>query len=55
MNDKVIEASRLRLAQVRYFDSKRRASEIPPMRAYTFLVNVNGTYIKYKCKQHQYQ
>ena len=40
-----IEASRVRLAQVRYFNAKENASEIPEEKAYAFLVNVNGTYI----------
>ena len=40
-----INTSRVRLAQVRYFDVSRKASELPINKAYVVLANVNGTYV----------
>lgn len=40
-----IDANRVRLAQIRYFDVEANASEIPMEKAYAFLVKVNGVYI----------
>lgn len=45
MRNERVDAKRLRVAQVRYFDVEKNASEIPEETAYVFLVNVNGTYI----------
>lgn len=40
-----ISADKVRIGQVRYFDTEVNASEIPEEKAYAFLVDVNGTYI----------
>ena len=40
-----VDASRVRLAQLRYFNLERNASEIPEIEAYAVLVDINGTYI----------
>ena len=40
-----IDKGRVKLAQVRYFDIERNASEIPEDKVYVVLINVNGTYI----------
>lgn len=45
MRNTSVEADRVRLAKVRYFDEEENAVEIPVEEAYAFLVNVNGTYI----------
>lgn len=40
-----ISADKVRIGQVRYFDTTVNASEIPEEKAYAFLVNINGTYV----------
>lgn len=45
MRDLKIESSKLRLAQFRYYNLERQASEIPDDKAYTILAEINGTYI----------
>ena len=40
-----VDTSRVKLAQLRYFNLERKASEIPEDKAYAVLVEVNGTYI----------
>ena len=45
MRNTKIEANRLRLARLRYFDEVANAVEIPSEEAYAFLVDVHGTYI----------
>ena len=45
MKDVKVDSSRLRLAQVRYFNKEMNGVSIPSQSAYAFLVNVNGTYV----------
>ena len=40
-----IKTSKLRLAQIRYFDSEHNGCEIPDMEAYALLANINDTYV----------
>ena len=40
-----IQTNRLKLAQLRYFDEKRNATEIPQKKGYAFLVENNGEYV----------
>lgn len=39
------DASKIKLAQVRYFDVERNGCEIPPTKAYVILLEDNGTYM----------
>jgi len=43
--EKIINTKKLRLGQVRYFDTKTNSSEIPELSVYAFLYEVNGTYV----------
>ena len=45
VKDYIYDVSRIKMAEVRYFDTKRCAAEIPVNKAYVILINVNGTYI----------
>ena len=45
MRNVKVDTSKLRLAQLRYFNLERKASEIPDEKAYAVLVEVNGTYV----------
>ena len=45
MRDIKIKSSKVRLAQFRYYDLERHASEIPDEKFYAVLVEINGTYI----------
>ena len=40
-----VNTSKLRLAQVRYFDEEKNGTEIPRIKAYAFLQEVNGVYV----------
>ena len=45
MKNNVINTSNIKLAQIRYFNEKVNACEIPTIEAYALLVNVWGKYI----------
>ena len=45
MKNLEVDVSKVKLAQLRKYDIKRKASEIPEKKAYAVLVEVNGTYI----------
>ena len=45
MNNNEVNISKLKLAQLRYFDTKKNGSMIPDLNAYVFLVKINDTYI----------
>lgn len=40
-----IESERIRIGKITYFDVEHNGSLVPPVSAYVFMVNVNGTYI----------
>lgn len=45
MKNNKVDVKKLRLAQIRYFDSSRNGCEIPQSKAYAFLINVDGQYV----------
>ena len=45
MKNKGIDISKIRLAQIRYFDADRKGSLIPEERAYVFMVDIGGEYV----------
>jgi len=45
MKETKIDAKRIRLGKVTYFDTDYNGSAVPPVDAYAFLVDVGGTYI----------
>ena len=45
MRNLKVDTSKVKLAQLRYFNLERKASEIPEDKVYAILVEVNGTYI----------
>ena len=45
MKDVEVDSSRVRLAQIRYFNKEMNGVSIPKQRAYAFLISVNGTYV----------
>lgn len=45
MKNKGIDISKIKLAQIRYFDAERKGSLIPEEKAYVFLVDIGGEYI----------
>ena len=45
MRNVKIDISKVKLAQLRYFNLERKASEIPEEKVYAMLVEINGTYI----------
>ncbi len=40
-----IDAKRIRMGKITYFDVEHNGSLVPPIDTYVFMVNVNGTYI----------
>ena len=40
-----IDSSKLKLAQIRYFDMESKASKLPEENAYVFLIEVDGKYV----------
>ena len=45
MKNLEVDVSRIKLAQLRKYDARRKASEIPDKKAYAVMVEVNGTYV----------
>ena len=41
----MIDTKKLRLAQIRYFEAKKNASEVLDERVYAFLYEINGTFV----------
>ncbi len=45
MNNKEIDAKRIRLGKMTYFDTEYNGSAISPIDTYVFMVDINGTYV----------
>ncbi len=45
MKETMIDAKRIRLGKVTYFDTEHNGSAVPPVEAYAFLVDVGGFYV----------
>ena len=41
MRNEKIKTSKIKLAQMRYFDAERNGSEIPVEKCYAFLIDIN--------------
>lgn len=39
------DTSKMKLAQVRYFNEEKQSTEIPTIQGYVFLININGNYV----------
>ena len=45
MSNYMYDVERIKMAQIRYFDANRQATEIPINKAYAIMINVNGSYV----------